>query len=70
MDEGDPNEFEDVSQKFKSNVWIHFKLSRYSETAKCDICSALIKTKGGNTKGLHNHLKRKHAIILLRANQT
>ena len=63
MDEGDPNEFEDVSQKFKSNVWTHFKLSRYSETAKCDICSALIKTKGGNTKGLHVHLK-KHSIVV------
>ena len=62
MDEGDP-EFEDVSQKFKSNVWIHFKLSQYSETAKCDICSALIKTKGGNTKGLHVHLK-KHSIVV------
>ena len=63
MDDGDPNEFEDVSERLKSKVWVHFKLNRFIETAKCNTCSAWIKTKGGNTKGLHDHLKR-HSIVV------
>ena len=62
MDKEDQIVFEDVSKRFKSNVWVHFKHNRYIETAKCNICSAWIKTKGGNTKGLHDHLKR-HSIV-------
>ena len=65
MAEGDPNAFEDVSEKFKSNVWAHFSLNRHTETAKCHICSTLIKTTKGSTKGLHGHLK-KHSIVVAR----
>ena len=63
MDKEDEIVFEDVSERLKSNVWVHFKLNRYIETAKCNTCSAWIKTKGGNTKSLHDHLK-KHSIFL------
>ena len=63
MDKEDQIVFEDVSERFKSNVWVHFKHNRYIETAKCNICSAWIKTSSGSTKGLHNHLK-KHSIAV------
>ena len=69
MAKGDPNVFEDVSEKLKSNVWRHFLLNRIDSRAKCQHCSALLKVPQGSTKGLHNHLKLKHAIILPRANQ-
>ena len=65
LDQGDQNAFEDVSERFKSNVWFHFKLNRLTETAKCNICSTLIKTTRGSTKGLHGHLK-KHSIVVAR----
>ena len=61
-------EFEDISETTKSKVWTHFLLNRIDSQAKCLHCSALLRVTKGSTKGLHNHLKGKHAIIVARFN--
>ncbi|XP_050339106.1 uncharacterized protein LOC126765534 [Bactrocera neohumeralis] len=49
----------------KSSTWFYFLISTSSEEAKCIKCNAVLKTKGGSTKGLHEHLKV-HGIKLCR----
>jgi len=61
-------EFEDISETTKSKVWTHFLLNRIDSQAKCLHCSALLRVTKGSTKGLHNHLKGKHSIIVARFN--
>ena len=39
------------------------KLPGPDESAKCNTCSAIIKTKQGNTSGLDSHLLRKHSKV-------
>ena len=55
-------EFEDISETSKSRVWTHFLLNRIESLAKCKLCSALLKVIKGSTKGLHEHLSRKHGV--------
>ena len=56
--------FEDISNKAKSKVWEHFLLNRLNSTVKCKHCSKTLRTLGGGTKCLHNHLKSKHSITV------
>ena len=41
----------------RSKTWDYFtKISGQTTTAKCNKCGTIIQTKGGNTKGMINHL--------------
>lgn len=55
-----------VSHKRKSedpeSAWFYFLQNSQNEMAKCKKCQAVIKTKGGSTKGLWTHLKTRHNI--------
>ena len=55
--------FKDISSTNKSQVWVHFLLNKVESLAKCLHCSNLLKTSG-STKSLHDHLKRRHTIVL------
>ena len=61
--------FEDISEKFKSKVWVHFLLNRTDSKAKCLYCYKLLKVSGGSTKGLHRHIKSKHSIVVSKLNE-
>ena len=43
----------------QSLVWNYFD-NESNDFAKCTSCNKEILTKGGNTKGLHKHLRTKH----------
>ena len=59
----DDENFQDISEDSRSEVWNHFLLNRVDSLAKCVHCSALLKAgKGHGTKSLLNHLQRKHSI--------
>ncbi|CAH1634668.1 unnamed protein product [Spodoptera littoralis] len=45
-----------------TSVWSHFLVDKMGSSAKCKRCSAILKTLGGSTKGLHTHLFSKHSI--------
>jgi len=53
--------------EFKSEgVWQHFLREAHGQSAKCKLCSTVLKTVGGSTKGLHEHLKRVHNMSVLK----
>lgn len=54
--------FVDVRAQRKSGVWEYFTYNRAEEKAKCSMCSSILKASGASTKGLSDHLKRKHNI--------
>jgi len=41
-------------------VWNHF--DKFGEVAKCQLCSKIIKCRGGSTSGLVRHLKYIHNL--------
>ena len=45
-----------------STIWNHFKRSECGKLAECNSCKKVLKCEGG----LHNHLKSKHQIDLLK----
>ena len=47
-------------------VWQHFMRQKGGQAAKCKLCNSKLKTVGGSTKGLHEHLKRVHDVTVLR----
>ncbi|KAJ2937211.1 hypothetical protein O0L34_g19208 [Tuta absoluta] len=55
---------ETVYKEFSSAVvvWKYFLNAENSQTAQCKLCKTIIKTTGRSTKGMHVHLKSKHAI--------
>lgn len=55
---------EKVYSEYKSSleVWKHFLRDKEGLTAKCKLCSKILKTKHHSTKGLHTHLKSIHQI--------
>ena len=67
MDES-KDEFKDISESSKSKVWAHFLLNRNEWKARCLHCSQILKAKGGSTKGLRDHVKLKHSIIVPKLN--
>ena len=50
----------------KSGVWEHFFRDSIRQTAQCKLCKASLKTGGGSTRSLHNHLQAKHGINVLK----
>ncbi|CAF4861656.1 unnamed protein product [Pieris macdunnoughi] len=60
--------FEEYSRYHSSSsyLWCHFLRSADAQTAKCKICSKILKTSGASTSGLHTHLKSKHKINILK----
>ncbi|XP_065662997.1 E3 SUMO-protein ligase ZBED1-like [Hydra vulgaris] len=43
----------------KNKIWRYFQ--KTSDGAKCKACKKSLKTKDGNTSGLHRHLEKKHS---------
>jgi len=54
----------------KDGVWEHFLREKGGNSAKCKLCSTILKATGGSTKGLHEHLKRIHSINVLKRQAT
>ena len=50
----------------KQGVWLHFLREKCGQSAQCKLCKTILKTVGGSTKGLHEHLKRRHDVTLKR----
>jgi len=50
----------------KDGVWEHFLREKGGNSAKCKLCSTILKATGGSTKGLHEHLKRIHSVSVLK----
>ena len=57
--------FVDVSGVLNSPAWQYFLRSKETNQAKCTVsrCNAILKTSGGNTTTLLDHLKNIHKII-------
>ena len=47
-------------------IWQHFLHEKQGQSAKCKVCKTVLKTVGGSTKGLHEHLKRMHDLSVLK----
>ena len=47
-------------------IWQHFLREKQGQSAKCKLCKTVLKTVGGSTKGLHEHLKRMHDLSVLK----
>ena len=53
--------------EFKSEgIWLHFLREKNGQKAKCKNCKTVLKTAGGSTKGLHEHLRRVHSMSVLK----
>jgi len=53
--------------EFKAEgIWQHFLREKHGQSAKCKLCNTVLKTVGGSTKGLHEHLKRVHDMSVLK----
>jgi len=39
-------------------IWQHFLSEKHGQSAKCKLCKTVLKTVGGSTKGMHEHLQR------------
>ncbi|CAG4953711.1 unnamed protein product [Colias eurytheme] len=51
-------------KRHPSSTWNYFLTSSDRQSAKCKICSRVIKTSGSSTSGLHGHLRSRHKIKL------
>lgn len=47
-------------------VWTHFSKEKNGNSAKCNLCKKVLKSVGGSTGALHNHLKLIHNINLMK----
>ena len=54
----------------ENSVWFYFLRDKESQLAKCKKCDKEIKSHGGNTSGLHTHLRTNHEIDLLKRKST
>ena len=53
--------------EFKTEgIWQHFLREKLGQSAKCTLCKTVLKTVGGSTKSLHEHLKRVHDMSVLK----
>ena len=50
----------------QEGIWQYFLKEKKGQSAQCKKCNAELKTTGGSTKGLHEHMKRLHGITLLK----
>ena len=51
---------------FKKKVCGCIFYAKSGQSAQCKLCKTILQTVGGSTKGLHEHLKRRHNITLKR----
>ena len=58
------NGFEDVSKSRRSKIWNHFYFNRVTEYAQCIHCFKKLKAKYGSSKGLNDHVKAIHGIVI------
>jgi hypothetical protein len=58
--------FSQVDKAGAAGIWQHFLKEKQGQSAKCINCQAELKTTGGSTKGLHEHMKRVHNISTLK----
>ena len=59
----DDDFFEDVSREMKSAVWGHFRRSKAKTHGRCNYCGATIRTLGGTTTAMKQHLRTKHDMV-------
>ena len=57
--------FEDVSNKYQSEVWKHFLKNEMTEKGQCKHCDAIVQNKNGSTSGLVKHIQWVHPSITL-----
>ena len=60
MDSDPLNCFEDVSDKYQSEVWKHFRKNEVTEKAQCKICERILLCKNGGTTALVRHIQTLH----------
>jgi len=48
--------------KYKDGIWEHFLREKNSNSAKCKLCSTILKATGGSTKRLHECMERIHSV--------
>ena len=53
-----------ATDHLKSLVWQYFARDKSGQTAQCKKCKKWLKSTGGSTKNLHDHLHKKHCIFL------
>jgi len=46
----------------KDGIWEHFLREKNGNSAKCKLCSTILKATGGSTKGLHERIERIHSV--------
>ena len=56
--------FQEVFESRKSEVWLYFRFSKATETAQCMLCFGRLSAKGSSTKGLITHLRCRHKVLL------
>lgn len=61
-DEAEVEVFKENLRGKDREMWAHFLRERNGKSAKCKICSSVIKTGGGSTSGLRRHLRLVHNI--------
>ena len=52
--------------KNSTGIWQHFLRENDGQSAQCKLCKNKLKTVGGSTKGLHEHLKRMHDMSVMK----
>ena len=65
------NNFTNAQKERKKSPWCYFKRSCNGSAGICNVsdCGKSIKTVGGSTSGMHNHLKTQHNMNLLKREQ-
>ena len=58
--------FNQVDKAGAAGIWQHFLKEKQGQSAKCRTGNSELKTTGGSTKGLHEHMKRVHNITTLK----
>ena len=58
------NGFEDVSATKPSKIWDHWLYNKTTGMAKCNVCGKVIKATAGNSKGLKEHSRTQHKIVV------
>lgn len=59
-----------TTQNLRSLVWQYFTRDKSGQTAQCQKCKKSLKSTGGSTKNLHDHLQKKHCIFLNKTKTT
>ncbi|CAF2117099.1 unnamed protein product [Rotaria magnacalcarata] len=66
----DLNNSEEYVNKNESSVWNFAVRSNDNQTAKCKICSIILKTTNWSTTGLRKHMEQVHKIPMVKSTST